>query len=400
MSITEKERLTRWRLILGGGQSDGTGQALSGEHIGMDRVLAQLYGEGDGYGTGIGGGPGGNSPSGGAGLGASSPKVVKGWLGDIRQYFPKQVVQVMQKDAYENLNLDQMLLEPETLELVESDVHLVATLMSLKNVIPSKTKATARKVVSKVVEDLQKKLQQPMINAIKGALNRSIRNPNPKLNEINWDATIRANLKHYMPEYKTVIPQKLIGYGRKSQGTLKDIILCIDQSGSMATSVIYSSIFGAVMASIKAVSTQMVVFDTAVADLTEDLDDPIDLLFGAQLGGGTDINRAVKYCQGLIRKPQDTILILITDLYEGGNQRELIKRAAKVKESGVQLITLLALSDEGKPGYDQNLAGIFGKMGIPCFACTPELFPDLMAAAINKQDLNKWSNSVGLNGEE
>ena len=238
-----------------------------------------------------------------------------------------------------------------------------------------------------------------MIQAVKGALSRSVRNPNPKLNEINWDATIRANLKNYMPEYKTVIPEKLIGYGRKGRGSLKDIILCIDQSGSMATSVVYSSIFGAVLASIKAVSTKMIVFDTAVADLTENLSDPIDLLFGAQLGGGTDINKAMSYCQQFIKRPQETILVLITDLYEGGNQKQLIKRAAEIQASGVQVITLLALSDEGKPSYDQELAAIFSGLGIPCFACTPELFPDLMAAAIQKQDLNKWSNNNGLTGD-
>ena len=380
-------RLERWRLLLGGNQ-DGTDVKLEGDLKEMDGAMEALYDQEQK----------GKSGKRSAGLGGSSPNVSR-WLGDIRKYFPKQVIQVMQKDAYDRLNLQEMLFESEVLEQVEADVHLVATIMSLKNVIPSKTKDTARRVVGKVVEDLQKKLRQPMIQAVKGALSRSVRNPNPKLNEINWDATIRANLKNYMPEYKTVIPEKLIGYGRKGRGSLKDIILCIDQSGSMATSVVYSSIFGAVLASIKAVSTKMIVFDTAVADLTENLSDPIDLLFGAQLGGGTDINKAMSYCQQFIRRPQETILVLITDLYEGGNQKQLIKRAAEIQASGVQVITLLALSDEGKPSYDQELAAIFSGLGIPCFACTPELFPDLMAAAIQKQDLNKWSNNNGLTGD-
>jgi len=381
----EQERLTRWRLVLGGGQSDGTGVQLTGDALGMDKVLGDLYDA--------------DSRKRSGGLGGSSPKVSR-WLGDIRNYFPKSVVQVMQKDAYDRLGLQQMLLEPENLELVEADVHLVATLLNLKDVIPSKTKDTARKVVQQVVDDLQKKLNQPMLQAVKGALSRSVRNPRPKLNEINWEATIRANLKNYMPEYKTVIPERLVGYGRKGRGSLKDIILCIDQSGSMATSVVYSSIFGAVLASIKAVSTHMVVFDTAVVDLTENLQDPIDLLFGTQLGGGTDINKALGYCQGLITKPHDTIIVLITDLYEGGNRQQLIKRAASLKANGVQVITLLALSDDGKPWYDQRLAQTFTNMGIPCFACTPELFPDMMANAIQKQDLNKWSSDNGLLGEE
>mgnify|MGYP000530302262 CR=1 FL=1 len=383
MNNKEKEKLVRWRLVLGGGEADGTGVALQGEQLGMDKVLGQLY-DADGERKG--------------GLGGSSPKVQR-WLGDIRKYFPTPIVQVMQKDAYDRLGLQQMLLEKESLELVEADVHLVATLLNLKSIIPNQTKDTARRVVQKVVEDLQKKLNQPMLQAVKGALSRSVRNPRPKLNEINWEATIRANLKNYLPKYKTVIPEKLIGFGRKGRGSLKDIILCIDQSGSMASSVVYSSIFGAVLASIKAISTQMIVFDTAVADLTENLDDPIDLLFGTQLGGGTDINKAVQYCEGLITKPQDTILVLITDLYEGGNQNQLIKRAANLVDNGVQVITLLALSDDGKPWYDQGLAQIFTNLGIPCFACTPELFPDLMANAIQKQDLNKWGTDNGLMGD-
>ena len=380
-------RLERWRLLLGG-HDDGTGVQLSDQLKEVDGALEALYDSGNGQGEGKRQG----------GLGGSNPNVSR-WLGDIRKYFPKQVVQVMQKDAFDRIGLEEMLLQPEALEQVQPDVHLVATILSLKNVIPSKTKATARKVVHEVVAELQKKLKQPMIQAVKGALSRSVRNPNPKLNEINWDATIRANLKNYMPEYKTVIPEKLIGYGRKGRGTLKDIVLCIDQSGSMATSVVYSSIFGAVLASIKAVSTKMVVFDTAIVDLTEDLDDPVDLLFGAQLGGGTDINRALAYCQKLITRPKDTILVLITDLEEGGNQKQLVRRAAEIKANGVQLITLLALSDEGKPYYDQKMAQAFTDLEIPCFGCTPDLFPDLMAAAIQKQDMNKWSNDNGLTGD-
>ncbi len=379
-----EEVLKRWRRILGGNNADGTGIQLTGAELEMDKALEALYD--------------GDASSRRGGLGGSNPKV-KRWLGDIRKYFPKSVVQVMQKDAFERLGLQEMLLEPETLDTMEKDVHLVATLLSLKDVIPSETKDTARKVVMEVVKELERRLGQSMIQAVKGALDRSVRNPRPKFNEINWGKTIQVNLKHYLPEYKTVVPEKLVGYGRKGRGTLKDIILCIDQSGSMATSVVYSSIFGAVMASIKAVTTHMVVFDTAVVDLTENLSDPVDLLFGTQLGGGTDINLAVSYCQSLIRRPKDTILVLITDLYEGGNKNELIKRVANLRASGVQIVTLLALSDEGKPYYDQQLAQTFSNMDVPCFYCTPNLFPELMANAIQQKDLNKWSVDKELVGE-
>jgi hypothetical protein len=164
----------------------------------------------------------------------------------------------------------------------------------------------------------------------------------------------------------------------------------------MASSVVYAGIFGAVMASIRAVNTRMVVFDTAVVDLTEDLHDPVDLLFGTQLGGGTDINKALSYCEGLIRQPSDTVLVLITDLYEGGNAQELLKRMASMKASGVQMTVLLALNDEGTPFYDHQMAGKVASLDITAFACTPDLFPDLMAAAINKTDLKAWAAQQGI----
>jgi predicted metal-dependent peptidase len=281
------------------------------------------------------------------------------------------------------------------LEAVEPDVHLVATLISLKSVIPSKTLDTARQVVRKVTDDLMRKLASPMRQAVNGSLNRSIRNRRPRHNEIDWNRTIRANLRHYQPDYKTIVPETRIGYGRK-RNALRDIILCVDQSGSMATSVVYSSIFGAVLASLPAVRTQMIVFDTSVVDLTEELHDPVDLLFGAQLGGGTDINRALSYCQGLVRRPTETILVLISDLYEGGNKVEMLKRAASLVASGVQVVALLALSDQGAPFYDHDNAAYFASLGVPAFACTPDQFPELMAAAISRQDLGIWAAKEGI----
>ena len=369
--------IRRWRLILGGQQNDGTGFGLSGLDLQMDQAMEALYD---------------NDRKGG--LGPSSPNVSR-WLGDIRSFFPNTVVQVMQKDALKRLNLTQMLFEKEMLENVEPDVHLVATLMTLSRVIPDKTKDTARQVVRKVVDELMRKLAQPMQQAVVGSLSRSARNRRPKHNEINWHATIQKNLKHYQPEYKTIIPETRIGYGRK-RTSLKDVVLCIDQSGSMGTSVVYSGIFGSVMASIPAIKTKMVVFDTAVADLTEELTDPVELLFGVQLGGGTDINAALTYCQQIITRPLDTVLVLITDLYEGGDEQGMRKRATELAAAGVQVVVLLALNDDGAPSYDHNNAQFFSNLGIPVFACTPDKFPDLMATALSKQDISLWMDKEDL----
>ena len=373
----DTEKLKRWRLVLGEQSQEVFELELNPHEQGIDRTLQALY-DTDRRG----------------GLGASSPNVAR-WLGDIREYFPSSVVKVMQQDALERLNLTAMLTQPEMLEAVVPDVHLVASLMTLGRAIPEKTKDTARLVVRQVVEELMKKLAAPTQQAIQGSLSRSVRNRRPRYNEIDWNTTIRKNLKHYQPQYKTIIPETRIGFGRKRQA-LKDIILCIDQSGSMGTSVVYSGIFGAVMASIPAIKTRMVVFDTSVADLTEDLQDPVELLFGVQLGGGTDIHKALTYCQQQVSRPTDTVMVLITDLYEGGNVAKMKEKALELVSSGVQLITLLALSDDGAPYYDHRNAEYFASIGVPVFACTPDLFPDLMAKALSKQDITQWAAEQGM----
>ncbi|WP_405944014.1 VWA domain-containing protein [Streptomyces sp. NBC_01020] len=372
------ERLRRWRLVLGGDAAETTGVSLGGRDAAMDGALGALYGKGE-----KGGGRSGDRS---AGLGASVPSVAR-WLGDIRTYFPSSVVQVMQRDAIERIGLSALLLEPEMLEAVEADVHLVGTLLSLNKAMPETTRETARAVVRKVVEELEKRLSTRTRATVTGALDRSARISRPRHRDIDWDRTIRANLKNYLPEYGTVVPERLIGYGHAGQSVKKDVILCVDQSGSMAASVVYASVFGAVLASMRSISTRLVVFDTAVVDLTEQLDDPVDVLFGTQLGGGTDINRALAYCQSQITRPTDTVVVLISDLYEGGIRDEMLKRVAAMKASGTQFVTLLALSDEGAPAYDHAHAEALAALGAPAFACTPDLFPDVMAAAIERRPL-------------
>ncbi|WP_442818431.1 VWA domain-containing protein [Streptomyces sp. NBC_01237] len=383
-AAADDERLRRWRMVLGADSAESIGRTLTGRDTAMDGALNALYGGGKKP-----GGRGGSERS--AGLGASAPAVAR-WLGDIRTYFPSSVVQIMQRDAIDRLGLSSLLLEPEMLEAVEADVHLVGTLLSLNKAMPETTKETARAVVRKVVEDLEKRLAGRTRATLTGALDRSARIGRPRHRDIDWDRTIRANLKNYLPlpgedGAGTVVPERLIGYGRAARSVKKDVILCIDQSGSMAASVVHAAVFGAVLASMRTLATRLVVFDTAVADLTDQLDDPVDVLFGVQLGGGTDINRALAYCQSRITRPADTVVVLISDLYEGGIRDEMLKRVAAMKASGVQFVTLLALSDEGAPAYDREHAAALGALGTPAFACTPDLFPDIMAAAIERRPL-------------
>jgi Mg-chelatase subunit ChlD len=378
------ERLRRWRLALGGAD-DGIGVPLNGFDARIDSALGALYDSDASDGR-----QGARQRQ--AGLGASAPRVAR-WLGDIRTFFPVSVVQVMQKDAIERLGLTRLLLEPELLDAVEPDVHLVGTLLSLSRVIPEQARESARAVVRTVTSDLERRLAQRTRSAVTGALNRASRTSRPKRPaDIDWDRTIRANLRHYLPQYRTIVPDRLVGYARKQQAVARDVILCLDQSGSMASSVVYAGVFGAVLASIRSLRTSVVAFDTSVVDLTEQLSDPVDVLFGTQLGGGTDINRALAYCQRLITRPASTIVILVSDLFEGGNREEMLRRIADMTASGTQVVALLALSDDGAPGYDHDNAAALAGLGVPAFACTPDAFGELMAAAIDRRDLTEWAH--------
>jgi len=369
----EEERERRWQLATG---TDA--DTLPAGDRKLSAALDALYGDG---------------AKGRGGLGRSRPTALATWMGDIRSYFPGPVVQIVQRDAFKRLNIKEMLMEPEFLASVEQDVNLVADLISLKSVMPDASKDMARQVIATIVADLMAKLEAKTAEAIRGALDRSLRTFRPRERDIDWPRTIAANLRHYQPEYRTVVPEKLVGFMRKRRRLvdLDEVTLCVDQSGSMASSVVYASIFAGVMASLPVVSTKLVCFDTTVVDLTDQLADPVDVLFGIQLGGGTDINQAVAYCADHIERPTKAHFVLITDLYEGGNATSLVQRLAALVRSGVNVIVLLALTDQGHPSYDANLAGVIAGLGIPCFACTPDQFPDLMAAALRRDDLADWA---------
>jgi Mg-chelatase subunit ChlD len=370
------ERLRRWRLVLGGEAAELPVQ-LRGPDIARDRALAALY-----------------ETERTAGLGSSAPAVAR-WLGDIRTYFPTSVVQVMQRDALERLDLREMLLEPELLGSVEPDINLVGMLVGLGRAMPARTKETARTVIRKVVDDVENRLANSLRQSISGSLNRVAVTRQPRPGDVDWHRTIHRNLRHYQPEYRTIVPEVLLGHGRR-QSAVRDVIVAVDQSGSMAASVVYSAIFASVMASIRSIRTRLVVFDTAVVDLTDELDDPVEVLFGTQLGGGTDISQAVAYCQSLVRQPTDTIFVLISDLYEGGIEAELTRRIGALVSAGVSVVVLLALSDSGAPSYDRRLAATLAGLGAPAFACTPDLFPDLMAAALGRRDVGAWAAEQGI----
>ena len=377
--VNQKERLRRWSLAIGDEASE-----LSENDRRLSAALGALY-------------ESSSQPKKRGGLGASAPRISR-WLGDIREFFPSPVVQIIQKDAFERLNLKALMLEPEFLSTLEADVHLVADLISLRSAIPEKTKETARMVVRKVVNELLARLEHKTVETVGGAINRSQRTRRPRHSDIDWGRTILANLRHYQHEHQTVVPETLVGHQRRARTrvNLDHVMLCVDQSGSMASSVVYASIFAAVLASLPGLATQLICFDTSVVDLTEQLTDPVDVLFGVQLGGGTDINSALAYCEQHIEHPAKTHLILITDLYEGGDAECMLARVAALKQSGVKLIVLLALSDDGHPAYNQEHAARIAAMHCPVFGCTPDQFPELMAVALTGRDIQQWAASKDI----
>lgn len=376
------ERGRRWQLVLGsaepppenesGGEDSGEGdggrdreQQLSPVDKEMEEALSALYGD-----------------SRGGDLSQSMPDVSR-WLGDIRTYFPRDVVDVMQRDALKRMDPRRLVEEPELLAGIEPDAALAAKLLSLRKVMPPRTLETARQVVARVVEDLVRRIEYPLQQAISGRLDRASHTHRPrKAQEIDWNRTIRANLKHYRPELGTIIPERLVGFGRR-RATLKDVILLVDTSGSMSTSVVYSGIIAAVLASLPSLNTRLIMFDTAVVDLTDRLDDPVGMLFGLRLGGGTNIDQALTYARGAITRPRDTIVVLISDLFEGGNKERMVRQVGQMLADGVQFITLLALNDQGAARYNAAIAQELADLGTPAFACTPEQFPELLGRALS-----------------
>lgn len=377
--VSESERIRRWRLVLGGGDGDGTGTRLDRDDSRIDVALGSLYDLGQPKGSGTGSRRVG-------GLARSAPAVAR-WLGDIRRYFPVPVVQVLQRDAVDRLDLTQLLLEPELLSELEPDVHLVGVLVELNKVLPEATKSTAREVIARVLDRLQEQFADRTRSAVAGALARSARTSRPRPNDIDWLRTIRTNLRHWIPAQRTLVPERLVGFGRRSPSLARDVVVALDQSGSMTDSIVHASLFACLLARMPALRTSLVAFDTTVVDLSDLLDDPVDVLFGVQLGGGTDIANALSACQRLITRPRDSVLLLISDLFEGGDVGLMRSRVDQLVRAGVTVIVLLALSDEGAPVANHNEAATLAGLGAFVTTCTPNEFPELLQSVLEGHPL-------------
>lgn len=376
-------RLRRWRLILGAesqerfsGMAGGENFSLSSQEDLMDQALAAIYDRTEGsFGSGGGKGP-------------SNPQITR-WLGDVRTLFDKDLVKIIQGDAMERCGLKQLIFEPELLDDLEPDINLASTIMLLKEQIPKRSKESVRAFIRKIVEEINKLLEQDIRRAISAAVNRRQHSPIPSAAALDHRMTIRRNLKNYNPDLGTIVPERFWFFDRTTVTAANKwtVILDIDQSGSMGESVIYSSVLSCILASMNSLRTRVVAFDTKIVDLTEKCDDPVELLYGFQLGGGTDIARSVAYCRQFIENPKKALFFLITDLEEGGNRAALLRRLMEMKADGVTVVVLLALAGSGRPYCDEQMAQRVAGLGIPCFACAPERLSELLERALRGDSL-------------
>jgi hypothetical protein len=386
------ENLARWRLVLGKSAEECLQEMggcagrpiLQGDQCELDEALEAIY-SGDELGQDDWSDGTGRH---GAVKGRTFPKVAK-WLDQIRNFFPQDVVVVIQKDAIERRGLKQLLFEPEIMANIEPSLDLAATVLAMKNMVPEKAKSAARDLVRRVVEDVRKRLESQFEQAIRGALLRNRHSPVRSLNNMDWPRTIRRNLKNYNLELQTLIPEQISFFSRQQRRNQWNVIIAMDQSGSMASSLIYGGIMGAILASIGAVETHVVAFNHEdVVDLTEYCSDPVDLLFGVQLGGAEDYWKATCYCERFMHTPDKTLYIVLGDLHDTSpNEKRFVKKMEFLLESGIKAVGLLAISDQGKPAHNERLAEMLAKLGMPCFGCTPDRLPELLAGVLRGADL-------------
>jgi Mg-chelatase subunit ChlD len=387
MTPEQKAALLRWRLVLGrAAEYKGCKLCLAGLDGGsvkmLDDTLSYIY----------------DSGSKGASLDDSAPYVpasLSQWLSRVREFFSSDVVALVQKDAIDRKNLHALLFEPETLPLLEKNVDLVSTLVAVKDMIPSRSKDLARQFVREVVDKIKRRLEDNLRQTVLGALRRSEHSPLAVFRNIDWKRTISRSLKNYDRERRVVVPDRFHFWANQRKQREWHVIVLVDQSGSMGESVVYSSIMAAIMASLDVLKTHLVFFDTAVVDMSEHLSDPVDVIFGARLGGGTDIAKAVRYGQTLVERPDRTIFLLITDLYEGGNAGRMLRTISELVESRVKVLTLLALTDDGKASFDAQMAEKVAALGAHVFGCTPEKLILAMERILKGRDLSDLVKSGG-----
>ncbi|MFP3041178.1 VWA domain-containing protein [Treponema primitia] len=369
----------RWRLILGDFAEDAL--PLDGENQELNEALEFLYGREYGPGQGIRDDDGDSESDGeGAGVDAAGRRggnggsrlTIPGWIAKIRKLFPRRTVELMQKEALDRYHLTEILTDPEVLKTMEPNLDLLKNILTFKHIIPENVKSLAYQIVEKVIRDIQKKLETQVRRTFLGKKLPNSSTGYKIFRNFDFKRTIGKNLKHYNAEYKTIVAEKLYFTQNVRRYNPWNIIILVDESGSMLDSVIYSSVMASIFAKLPFLAVKLVIFDTSLVDLSDHIDDPVGILMKVQLGGGTDINGALEYTKKLITAPQKTIVVLVSDLYDGNDYRLMYKSSRDIIESGAKLFVLPALDYQASSVYDKNAALHFAKMGANVAAITPE----------------------------
>lgn len=361
----EQEILNRWRLVLGkyaAGQISFSGNGV--KMMEMEEVLDYLYSREYGDEQEIR-----KDRQGGSG---DSQLTVPHWLSKIKTLFPRSTVEIMERHALEKYEMTELLTDPEVLRKLEPNKELLKTILQLKHMMKGDVLALARQVVRKVADELTKKLEQEVKKNLFGRLNRNVSSPIRSMRNLDMKKTIRKNLKNFDTETGQIILKQVYFSSRMKKYNQWRVIICVDESGSMLDSVIHSAIMAGIFARLPMLDTRLVIFDTNVVDLSGYADDPVETLMSVQLGGGTNIAGALAYCEQLIEMPHRTMVVLVTDLYEGGGYHRLYQVCSGIIESGAKLIVLPALDHDAVPNYDKKAAATLADMGASVGAMTPE----------------------------
>ncbi len=372
------EKQVRWRLVLGRYANRHLNPELNSEARRKEQVLDYLYSREYG-GRGMRGREGALSPSKREGSLDPSQMSVPKWLGEVRELFPRETIETIERHAMERYDLKELVTDKAALEKMEPNQNLLKAMLSLKGHMKADVLNLARKLIRQIVDELKEQMAREIMMALAGRMNRFRHSPLKIAQNFDWRGTIRENLKNYQPDKGRLILHRALFHSRVQRRMPWRIILCVDQSGSMVDSVIHSAVIAGILAGLPALSVNLVVFDTSVVDLSMHVDDPVEILMGVQLGGGTNIGQALNYCERLIEQPQRTVLALISDFYEGAPPKVMFSAVKRMQEAGVTLIGLGALDAEAVGSYDQDMARRLAALGMDVTVATPKQFAEWLA---------------------
>ncbi|MBC7797461.1 MAG: VWA domain-containing protein [Pyrinomonadaceae bacterium] len=366
------KNLLRWRFVLGKFAEKNLPSSMNGNAQRVENALDFLYGR-EYQGRGLRGD--------GGSLDASQMKVPR-WLSEVRKLFPQETCEVIEKHALERYGMTELVTDPKVLEKLTPNVDLLKTMLTFRGLMKGEVLNTARKIIREVVEEIKRKIEPEVRQTLLGKLNRFRHSPLKIAQNFDWRATIRRNLKHYDTERKKIVAQNLFFFSRVERRLPWDVILCIDESGSMADSVIHSAVMAGILAGLPSLRVSLVVFDTSVVDLSQYVDDPVEILMSVQLGGGTNIGQAMQYCETLVTNPKRTVFVLVSDFMEGASPQTMFAVCQQMNEAGVTLLGLAALDETAQPVFDRHAAELLAERGMEIAALTPKKLAQWLAKKI------------------